>query len=93
MLKKMQLLSTVKAKESINLSHNSTAAIAFEYFTKDKELFKCRKCGKLLAYERILLGVVEIKCSRCKTNNMLVFDAIDAILKIIEDARKSKKKT
>ena len=55
----------------------------FKTFISEKSEFRCRKCGKLLAYEKVLLGIVEIKCPRCKTVNKIIFDDIDAVVDII----------
>lgn len=32
--------------------------------------FRCKKCNKLLAKEKII-GVLEIKCTRCNTVNSI----------------------
>ena len=64
---------------------NSYWVDIFKDFSKKKMKFKCRQCGKLLAYEKILLGTIEIKCPRCKTVNKLVFDDIEPIVKIITE--------
>ena len=34
--------------------------------------FRCFRCGRLLAKEAILVGIVEIKCKNCKAINTLV---------------------
>jgi len=65
---------------------------AFKTFLSEKSEFKCRKCGKLLAYEKVLLGVVEIKCPRCKTINRILFDDIDSVIDIVEDIIKENNK-
>ena len=41
--------------------------------------FRCWKCGRLLAKEHILVGVVEIKCKSCKETNLAIgeYEIID----------------
>ena len=58
---------------------------AIDAFTSNKEPFRCKKCGKLLAYEKILIGTIEIKCTRCKVNNNIYFDSIEELKKIMEN--------
>lgn len=43
--------------------------------------FRCWKCGRLLAKENILVGVVEIKCKSCKEINLAIgeYEIIDDI--------------
>jgi len=40
--------------------------------TEELRPFRCYNCGKLLAKENILVGVVEIKCKSCKAMNLAV---------------------
>ena len=64
----------------------------FEKFSEQKQKWRCYRCGALLAKEKILLGFVEIKCRRCNTINILNFNKIDMVVKIIKKALDIKEK-
>ncbi len=64
----------------------------FRKFASKKDPFRCKECGRLLAYEKILLGAIDIKCPRCKSNNKIYFDDIEDIKNIIDGAGTKNKK-
>jgi len=58
---------------------------AFDLFIAQKRRWRCSTCGKTLAYEKILLGIIEVKCPRCKKLNTTLINGIDQMINIILD--------
>lgn len=48
--------------------------------------FHCSTCGKWLSDEKIMIGMSEIKCRKCKTLNIISRIDLDTFFQIIENS-------